>query len=129
MGFDNVIRDGIGVIDSVTGTLQVDVIHRAWIGNDTSGEAQFATDTVHKAIVEYKRRLVKTATGEIVQQQAMVLFPRVIAPNGAEKRREPIDPRDEIELPDGHIGPIISVVGPPTDPNTNRPYMLEVALG
>ena len=129
MALDDVIRKGVATINDVTSTLQVNVQHRAWTKAQGDGEDKLDPPISRPAIVEYKRRMVRTATGDVVQQNASILFTYPIAPNGAPGRREPIDPRDEITLPDGHCGPILMVVGPPTDPDTNRPYMVEVSLG
>jgi hypothetical protein len=129
MALDDVLRSGIATINKVTKSLQVNVQHRAWVKAKGDGEDKLDPPILRPAIVEYKRRMVRTATGDVVQQNASILFVELIEPNGAPGRREPIDPRDEITLPDGHCGPILMVVGPPTDPDTSRPYMLEVSLG
>ena len=55
-------------------------------------------------------------------------FVRPIPDEGTAGRREPIDPRDKITLPDGTAGPIINTGGLVSG-GTGKPYMLEVWLG
>ncbi len=128
MGLDDALRKGILTANKVTGSLQVNVVHKAWIDSDVSGEDVFDTEVSRPAVVEYRRKLVRNDQGEEVVQHASITFLRIVEPNGATSRREPIDPRDELTLPDGHTGPILSIKGV-TDPDTSRPYVLEVSLG
>ena len=121
----------IAVADNLTTSmgLQASVTHYAWTANgSTYGEPTYATGVARNAIVEMKQRLRRLAGGQEVLQQASVTFPRPITANGATGRREPIDPRDKIVLPNGYTGPILSVEGL-ENPDTTAPYMLEVILG
>jgi hypothetical protein len=51
-----------------------------------------------------------------------------VAANGTTGRREPIDPRDRLTLPDGAVGNILAVEGL-GDPDTNHNYFYQVYLG
>jgi len=128
MDLSKLVVAGVAIARDVTSSLQVEVSHEAWIKSGNNGQPTFATAVTRKAVVGYDRRLIKNNEGEKVMQSASVMFLDVIASNGATGRREPVDPRDQITLPDGHTGPIVNVRGP-VDPNTNAPYFLEVALG
>ena len=128
MGLDTIIRNGIALADSLTASLQVAIDHYAWISNGTYAEATYATVVSRQAIVEFKQRLYRLASGQEVLQRASIMFIRPIAANGASGRREPIDPRDKIVLPNGYTGPILDVIGI-VDPNTDAPYILKVVLG
>lgn len=129
MAFDTLIRNGIALADSLTAvSLQPTIQHAAWAGQDRFGAATYATTANIDALVEYKNRLHQTADGRIVQTQAKITILRPLTPNGATGRKEPIDPRDKITLPDGSIGPIVDVEGF-IDPTINRPYMLEIWIG
>jgi hypothetical protein len=70
----------------------------------------------------------KLPDGREVVHRATLMFTQPVAANGAEGRREPIDPRDRITLPSGFAGVIIDVRGP-VDPLTDAPYVLRVELG
>lgn len=128
MGLDSIIRSGVATIDAVTASLQVSVTHAAWTGHGNYAEPTYATGVARKAIVVFKQRMRKLGNGQEVLQQASVVFPRPIAANGTADRREPIDPRDKLTLPNGYTGPILDVQGV-VDPLTNAPYSLEVILG
>jgi hypothetical protein len=130
MSLADVVRSGISIANTVTedGELQLDVTLEAWTGSDAHGAPTYATAVSIPAIVEMKNRLVKLKNGEVVASRAQVTFLRPVTANGATGRREPIDPRDKITLPDGETGPILDVEGL-FDSSTNAPYMLSVFLG
>ena len=128
MGLDDLVRMGVAIADAQTKSLQANVIHAAWTGSGTFGEPTYASAVVRPAIVEYKQRLRRTSGGQEVMQQASVMFVGPIPNNGAAERREPVDPRDQIFLPNGYTGPILSVEGV-IDPSTSSLYTVEVILG
>ena len=130
MSLADILRSGIATINTITadGELQVDVTLEAWTGSDSHGAPTYAAGVTIPAIVEMKNRLINIANGEQVQSRATVTFVRPVTANGATGRREPIDPRDKITLPDGETGPILDVQGV-FDSSTDAPYMLEVFLG
>jgi hypothetical protein len=133
MGLDDIVRNAVATANSVTRTLQTTVTHRAWTGQDGYGKPTFASPVTRSAVVELtqalsKPVLVRTSTGQEKAARAKVLFLTPIAANGASGRTEPIDPRDEITLPDGTTGPILSIEGT-VDPDTSRPFAAEVWIG
>jgi len=128
MGFDDLVRNGIALANTLTSTLQVLVTHEAWTGQDGYGKPTFAAAISRTAIVEHKQRWIRNRDATIMAVLPSVTFLGPIADNGAANRAEPIDPRDRITLPDGTTGPIQDVKFI-MDPATNRPYMYEVALG
>jgi len=128
MALDSLVRSAVSIANSVTSSLQANVSHFAWTGFGTYGEPTFATAIVRPAIVDYKQRLRKTADGQEIMQQASVMFVGPITANGSTDRREPVDPRDKIVLPNSYTGPILNVEGV-VDPSTNAPYAIEVILG
>jgi hypothetical protein len=127
-GFSDIIRNGIAIANSLTGTLQVTVKHSAWVSVDVYGKPVYAVAIERQAIVDFKQRLMRSFAGAEVLQTASVMFLEPIDSNGAEGRREPIDPRDKIVLPNGHTGVIIDVKGF-VDVSTDHPFYYEVALG
>lgn len=128
MGLDALVRSGIAIAKSITGSLQADVVHAAWTGSGGDGAATYATGVVRPALIEYRSKLIRSTTGAEVMQRALVTFLEPIDADGATGRREPIDPRDRITLPDGTTGPVLEVKGL-TDPTTSHPYLFEVSLG
>ena len=128
MNLNKIISNAMKIVDKTTDSLQDSVRHYPWIGNDTYNAPQYAVYTIRKGIVEEKEYSRRMPSGEEILQKASVTFPRPIAPQGAEGRREPIDPRDKIVLPSGYTGPILGVFGV-VDPETHQPYSFEVVLG
>lgn len=128
MGLADVVRSGVALADTVTTDLQAAVTHKAWTGRDVDRKPTYAAGVSRLAIVERRQRLIRTATGEQILSRHRIAFLRPIAANGAATRREPIDPRDVLTLPDGDTGPILEVTGV-VDPSTGAPYYAEVWLG
>jgi len=123
-----IVRAAVVTANTMTESLQVPVQHAAWTSSDGLGAPVYATRVVRQAIVENKQQQVRTTTGETVLARAKITFLAPITGNGADGRREPFDPRDEIVLPDGTSGPILAINGI-ADPATNYPYLFEVYLG
>ena len=128
MSLNKLIAQGVAIARDVTSSLQADVLHQAWTRSGSNGQPVLADAVARKAIVSYSRTRVKNNESEQVMQSASVMFLDVIAANGATGRREPVDPRDKITLPDGYTGPIVNIKGP-VDPDTDAPYFVEVGLG
>jgi hypothetical protein len=129
MSLADIVKAGVAIADSQTQSLQVPVTFEAWIGDDeVYSRPQYAAPVTMMALVEMKQRLIRLPNEEEILQRAMVTFLRPIAPNGAAERREPIDPRDKITLPNGYTGPIKNVEGLETT-LPNSPYFVEVTLG
>jgi len=128
MGLDATVRAAIATISTATADLQATVAHAAWTGKDGYNKPSFAAPVSRQALVEMKQRLRRLPNGQEVLQQAAVTFIGPISANGATGRREPVDPRDTITLPNGYSGPILNVEGL-IDPTTNRPFMVQVWLG
>ena len=129
MGLANTIRNVIAIADRITTDLQVPVQHYAWIRNDLeySDKSIYAAPITRLAIVNRRERLFRFEGQDLIQR-ASVIFLRPITANGATGRREPVDPRDKIVLPDGYTGPIRDVRGL-ENTFSDSPYMLEVILG
>lgn len=101
---------------------------RRWTGQDLSGDPTYAASISVAGLVELKQQLRKNTEGQEVMSKTKLTFTQPIAAEGTSGRREPIDPRDEIILPDGTTGPIIDIAGLVSG-GTAAPYMLEVWLG
>jgi hypothetical protein len=125
MGLAAAIRTAVAAANAQTASLQVNVIHEAWIGfKDSDGTPDYATPVSRPALVQEgstpHRRL---PDGELITTRATVSFLGPVEPNGAEGRQEPIDPRDLFTLPSGLTGPLMEVSGVMIDPSTGRPFL------
>lgn len=127
MAFDDLIRTGVSLADSLTGSLQATVAHQAWTGSDGFNDT-YAASVDRQAIVERKNRERQTADGRTILTTAQITFLRPIAAQGAAGRQEPIDSRDKLTLPDGSTDPIADVEAL-LDPDTGRGYYAVVWLG
>jgi len=128
MAFDSLIRSGIKLADKLTTSLQAKITLHAWISNDLSGDPIFADPIDLLAIVDYNTKQWNF-NGKVITVQAVITFPRPIAPNGADGRIEPIDLRDKIILPNGSTGPIVYSPNSIIDPITGRGYLTEIGIG
>lgn len=127
MSLLNVIRDAVAVADSVTRPLQSTVSYQRWTGQNAFGEATYAAAVDLKALVDWKAKQVRTATGTTEVSRAVVTFLDAAALSAATGGAG-IDDNDVITLPDGTTGPILDLGGF-IDPGTGTPVATEVALG
>jgi hypothetical protein len=130
MSLDQILRDGVSILNTETKSLQVEVQHFAWIGQDTFGEESFEdSPVIINAIEESLNRMVHLSDGrvEFVMSKLIVLEP--VNPNGAEGRVEPVDLKDKLVLPNGRTGPIVDIPKSVIDPTTCRSFHLEIMIG
>jgi len=120
-----IVRNAVGIANSVTGSLQAIVMHEPWIGSDKYGKPIYDNPVPRPALVD---RRTASIGGQQIVQNTSVTFIYPIQPQGAADRQEPVDPRDRITLPDGWTGPIVNVNGL-VDPLTGMPYLYQVSLG
>lgn len=123
MRLDRIIRRGVALADRITDSLQAEVIHYHWSGDDqadqdATGDKIFPSPVTRKAIVTLKQQFIRTSAGEDAVARAQVTF------------LSPVDVhmQDQIILPDGTTGPILDITGP-VDPSTGRAYTIDVWLG
>ncbi len=134
MALDSLVRGGVKVIRGVVKSLEEDVQHHAWVSQDGFGAPSgpgpdgYAFPVPLRALVEQKLQLRQLGDGRLVKVKAKLTFLKVIVPNGASGRDEPIDPRDKLVLADGTTGPILDVQGM-MDPGKGRPFFLELWFG
>jgi len=112
-----------------TESLQVNVVHEAWVGQDALGApSPFASPILRKCFVQEGAFHVKRADGQIITTKARLGFVGPVEPNGAPGRQEPIDPRDVFTLPSGLKAKAVEVPGAMTNPLTGQPYVRTVWL-
>ena len=125
-----VVRNAVATAKSVTSSLQADITHKAWTGQATSGaKPTYASGVTLPALIDQRPTAFRTALGEVIAVKAVIHILQPIAANGASGREEPIDPRDEITLPNGTVGAPIMGAGGFVDPSTGRPYLYTIGLG
>lgn len=126
----DVIADALELADELLEDEQIlePITVARWTGQDVEGDPTYAADITPPAIVELKQQLRKDANGVEVMSKTKLTIIRPIPDEGTAGRREPIDPRDKVTLPDGTTGPIIDIGGLVSG-GTGKPYMLEVWLG
>jgi len=61
MGLQSVIAKGVAIANRVTSTLQVEVEHRAWVGQDNYTQPVYSHRTIRTALWEQKEKAVRTA--------------------------------------------------------------------
>lgn len=125
------VREVVADVDTLTATFQVPVEHWAWVGliGDGDDRPRFVdAPIVRNAIVEAAPSSTSAIGGEVTAYSHHIVFLTLIEPNGSEGRREPIDPRDMLVLPDGTTAPIARISGP-MDASTLGRYVTEVWLG
>lgn len=132
MGFSDIIRGGVSIIDGLTVDMQVPVTFKAWIGQTGSGVDQFADPVTLRCFVDRSQKPLYTNAGKLIIVMATLTFTIVIpatTPNANQARVNPVDPRDIFILDDGFSGPIIKAGGFEDSGNPPAPFSNTVMLG
>lgn len=127
-----ILAAGVAVANSLTSGVQVSCTLEAWIGQDAYGAATYAQPVTFRAVLDRTQKQIVSATGKVIYIMATLTVVGDLAANGTSTsppRREPIDPRDIITLPDGATGPIVDSPDSVTDPVTGRGFIQQVMLG
>lgn len=127
----SILSAGIAIADNITKSLglQPFFTHYAWIAQDAKGKVTYANPVTRQGVIDLTRKQRPTSSGRLVNVVATITVIETIAANGAAGRREPVDPRDKIVLPDGTTGPILEGPDAPVDPDTNAPFLNTIYLG
>jgi len=126
MGYDAIIREGIGIINNETSSLQTIVTQYPYIGDGGYGK-MLGSGILISAIHEPMNKMMP---GEVVIKAKLIVV-SVLEDTPAFPgftRLNPVDPRDEFELPGGVRGVIVDMPGL-TDPTTTKPYFYEIFIG
>lgn len=131
MGYEDAIRAGVATASSQFESMKLDVMHKAWTGEDGDGTDTFAAPVSRRALVDLTKRVLSTPGGRLVMTFATLTFLDPISDTSAttgKVRENPIDPRDVITLPDGGTAPIVQTGGF-ADSGTTKPFLQETILG
>lgn len=132
MGYEDIIRSQIAaVLSPQFESMKLNVTHEAWIGDDGKGGDAYAAPVTRRALVDLTKRQRFTSNGALVMTFASLIWLDPIAPTTpqtGEVREQPIDPRDQLTLPDGGTAPIVQTGGF-ADSLTGQPFVNETILG
>jgi len=127
-----IVRSGIVLANGLTKGLQCKVKFEAVTGQGANGRT-YAAPIYIDAVVDMTTKERVRPDGKILTIAATVTVVGDIPANGTviagNPRREPVDPRDRVTLPNGFTGPIISAPGSVIDPGTNRGLIHVIELG
>lgn len=134
----NILEKGIAIADKLIPGVKSDCILKQFIGSDANGDLMH-TDGLggrsnpipFKAVVDYTNKIVIRSAQMVSISATLTILERIPFNNTLTDppRRNPIDPRDEITLPDGTTGPIISVPGAVNNPRTGTGFIQVVEIG
>ena len=127
MSLLDTLRAGVKIADTVTKPLQPSVTYERYLSSGVSGGKNYAAPVQMRAIVDWKQKQVRTATGILSVSRAAVMF-LDIKEMVAATAGEGISDNDRITLPDGTTGPILDMAGF-IDAGTGHPIATEVFLG
>jgi hypothetical protein len=132
MALNDVIAKVVAVADKIIKPLQGDVSHYPWIAQNAFGsvsqQTPFGQPIARKAVIEQQSRWRQLPNGNTVSTYAHIIFLTPFEHIDVPNRKNPIDPRDRLILPDGSTGPIVDVDGL-HNPGTKSLYFCEVWLG
>lgn len=144
MSLNSTLRSAVAIANTVTDSLQGDILHSAWIGQDAMGKAIYGrkiegldiygaydapgVQATLRAVIEQKQRVREVQGRQIMTFATLTVVGQVPKNGMTDFRKEPIDPRDIVILPDGTTGPIVDVVGV-MDTETTNFYAVEIMLG
>lgn len=131
MSLLNVFQSSVKVMSKIFDSVKGDVVFRAWVGQTGGGEDKFADPVTLRGVIAVNQEVTRTSEGQLAVTLATIEFLDPIpdtAPMPGQERKQPIDPRDSLVLPDGSTAPIIKVGGP-LDPSTSRGFVQAVTLG
>lgn len=96
MGLNRLVAAGLRVADRATGSLQLEVEWKPWVGLATTGEVKptYGTSVYVQALVEDDQRDFRLTGGDVLTSRTKLTILRPVEPNGATGRDEPIDTRD-----------------------------------
>src|SRR5688572_2089446 len=126
-----VLESGVSIINSLTLGARSTCILEQFIGSGPSGDLSYAAPVDIRGVVDYTNK-VYIRNAQIVSISAILTVTEPVPFNLTvtdPPRKNPIDPRDRITLPDGTAGPIISTPGAVNNPNTGTGFIQVVEIG
>lgn len=147
MALVDTVRSAVATIHNIVQSFEAEVQHAVWVSADEYGKNMYGRVVEGVAVIShdpYGPNVAETRTAIVeLEQKAREVNGRTIVthahltflvPFGPTEvkptpdRKEPVDPRDFIILPDGTYGPIVDIKGF-VDAGTKAPFFVEVWLG
>lgn len=133
MSLADIVRTAVSIAESITksGELQESFTLQRWNGDDSYGKPTYAAALTLDGIVDHSARRIRTDAGAetIATATITVLKPFKKLTPTVTGREEPVDKRDKITLASGKSGPILLTNTGLADPDTERPYVVQILLG
>lgn len=133
MSLADIVRSAVSIAHSVTdtGELQESITLERWSGQDDAAKPTYATGLSITALVDRKARAVRMGDGveKVTSSVVTILKPFAALSPVVTGRREPVDERDKVTLADGSVFPILRIDGGLRDPDTGRPFLVQIFLG
>lgn len=111
-----ILHSSVELLKNLLPGVQPTVTYYPIISQTGEGKKTYGSPLTLRCLVNRTYR-VFTINGQVITVAATLQFLEDVPINGAAGRREPIDPRDKIILPDGFTGPIIDAPGETLDEN------------
>lgn len=127
----DILETGIDILDSLIPGFKTTCILEQFTGSDANGDETYASPITIEAVVDYTNK-VSLRNAQIVSISATITILKPVPFNNTltdPPRRNPIDPRDKITLPDGTTGKILSVPGAVNNPSTGTGFIQVVEIG
>lgn len=127
----DILEKGIAIADKLIPGVKTTCTLEQFTGSDANGDETYASAISFKAIVDYTNKVTIRNAQMVSISATLTILERVLFNNTLTDppRRNPIDPRDRITLPDGTTGPIISVPGSVNNPKTGTGFIQVVEIG
>lgn len=127
MSLLDALRAGVKLADKITKPLQATVLYERESAEDEYGATTRNAPVPLRAIVDFGRKQVRTATGELTVTRATIDLLDIDAVVAA-TAGEGIGNNDRFTLPDGDTGPILDISGF-VDAGTGHPIATTVMIG
>lgn len=127
MSLLDALRAGVKLADKITKPLQATVLYERESAEDEYGAVTRGAPVPLRAIVDFGRKQVRTATGELTVTRATIDLLDIDAIVAA-TAGEGIGNNDRFTLPDGDTGPILDISGF-VDAGTGHPIATTVMIG
>lgn len=125
----DVLVAGVLIADTLTKGVQSTCRWEPWNGADVYGTPTYAAARDLVAVVEYTNKQFTNTSGETITLVATLTVVGDLAPPLTHAdRRNPIDTRDRITLPNGFSGPLVSAPDAVVNPGTSRGFIQQVQM-
>lgn len=101
MGLASIITNAVKTLKDVTSTLQIEISHEVFDGDDANGNRTYKSATKYKVIIEHRQRFVTAPDRTQQLSKSAIQFLQPVT----------VKTEDRITLPGGDIPQILDVQG------------------